>query len=437
MSPQQTAEILAKYGITRTEDGWDDPFGRMAEAQQEIDQYYDRNNPLGLQNLTEQYNQGSIKNMGVSLEDYLSNNYDTHAVSSNEASFGEFLKAYAGAFAAASGIVGLGQSLAGTGLSDLAAFESSTANLGNGFWDAASVANNAAPIAEGITFGNAEGIIPDGFDIQQLSADPQGLDAEWPNIGGEQGFQTQNLDLNSNLGPTDLPNTPTNLGPGSNINLPDMTGADGPWSQFAEKAFPTDFSSSIGSALTPAGATAGTGGAFSWLENILNNPLALNALGGIANQLFNNTPEKLKENAQTGAAMADPFATQRPFYQGELLNIYNNPNYLETTPWYKGLRDTTLNDVSRSMAARGYNMSSNETKGMATELQNRSFQYLQPWTQMTGQFAGAGGNPGTAGQIYTQGANAGTLAGQNQMGDWAQIFRGIPELAGIFTGSKP
>lgn len=433
MSPQLQAEILAKYGITRSEDGWDDPQGRMAEAQQEIDQYYDPNNPLGLQNLTEQYNQGSIKNMGVSLQDYLSGNYDTHAVSSNEATFGEFLKAYAGAFAAVSGIAGLGQSLAGTGLSDLATFEQSTANLGNGFWDAASVAQNAAPAAaEGVTFGNAPGITPEGFDVQQLSASPQGLDAQWPNVGGEQGFQTQNVDLANNM-----PNLNNVSGAdagyqATGMNLPDMTGANGPWSQFADKAFPTDFTSSIGSAMTAAGATAGAAGVPDWLSNLVKSPGGMNALGGIANLLFNNTPNQLKQNAQTGAAMADPFSSQRPFYQGQLAQIYNDPNYLSHTPWYQGLRDTTLNDVSRSMAARGYNMSSNETKGMATELQNRAFNYLQPWTQMTGQFAGAGGNPGQAGQIYAQGANAGTMANQNQMGDWASIIKGFPDLAKIF-----
>jgi hypothetical protein len=111
----------------------------------------------------------------------------------------------------------------------------------------------------------------------------------------------------------------------------------------------------------------------------------------------------INAGTETAAGRADPFATQRPMYQDMLKQGYTDPNFLTNNPFFSGIRNNTINDVSRTMAARGYNMSGNETLGLGNELQNRSANFALPYLQGLGKLAGGDLSQGYAGNITAAG----------------------------------
>ena len=129
-----------------------------------------------------------------------------------------------------------------------------------------------------------------------------------------------------------------------------------------------------------------------------------------------NAADKYAENAREAARLSDPFRDQRGFYQDQLKQSYTDPNYFANNPVFKGMRDTAINDTTRSLAAQGYNMSGNMASELSQRLQQTGMNFALPFQQATGQFAGAGISPGYAGFLQQQGMNQATQAGMSSLG---------------------
>lgn len=161
---------------------------------------------------------------------------------------------------------------------------------------------------------------------------------------------------------------------------------------------------------TPTGSsqTPQTGYQFPWQE-------AIGSLLGYQQQ--NDYADKLSEAMKYAADKADPFASQRPFYQGELKSMYTDPNYFNNSALLKGQNANAINDTTRALASQGYNMSGNVPMEVAQRLQNNNMTYALDLMNKTGGYAGAGFGPGAAGTIAAQGGQA--AAGAANQGNFA------------------
>lgn len=121
----------------------------------------------------------------------------------------------------------------------------------------------------------------------------------------------------------------------------------------------------------------------------------MNIAQGLYN-LFGGNQEAVK----AGMAAADPFATQRPMYQGMLASLMTNPSSFQLSPAAQAATTQGMTDLGRAGAAKGYlgsgNLLSELTKfGTQTAMQD----YYQQ-AGLLSQLAGAGvGSPGTAAQL--------------------------------------
>lgn len=139
---------------------------------------------------------------------------------------------------------------------------------------------------------------------------------------------------------------------------------------------------------------------------------------------------------------ADPFASQRPFYQGELNKMFTDPNYFNNAPLLKGANQNAINDTSRALAAQGYNMSGNVPMEIAQRLQNNNMTYGLDLMNKTGGYAGAGFGPGQAGVLAGQMGTVGAQAGQQGQGALGSIFQNVlqgqqPTSAQQVRGAQP
>ena len=69
------------------------------------------------------------------------------------------------------------------------------------------------------------------------------------------------------------------------------------------------------------------------------------------------------------------FSGQYGDFRGSLDKMFNDPNYWAQNSLLSGLNKNTMNDTSREMASRGYNMSGNEMSTIAERLQNNNAQF--------------------------------------------------------------
>lgn len=196
---------------------------------------------------------------------------------------------------------------------------------------------------------------------------------------------------------------------------------------------PITGAASVGGGLAAGAATGG--GFWDQLLNSLNLPQGLSSsIPTIASALgsyFTNAAaaDNLQNAATQAAAMTDPFASQRPFYQGLLKQSFTDPNFFKNDPTFKGLNDYAANQTAAKMASMGYNMSGNQMAEIGKAITNQSYKYVQPQQAALGQFAGAGINPGYSGYLYQQGVNQANAANQQAYGNLGvvgqQIFKGL------------
>ncbi len=138
----------------------------------------------------------------------------------------------------------------------------------------------------------------------------------------------------------------------------------------------------------------------------------------------------LADAAKQAQAASDPFASQRPFYQGELNKMFTDPNYFSNNQLLAGANANAVNDTSKALAARGYNMSGNEQMDIAQRLQNNNLNYANDLFKTTGGLAGGNLSQGNAGQVGLQGTTAALNQGTQNNGQLGNV------IANLFKGAQ-
>lgn len=107
-------------------------------------------------------------------------------------------------------------------------------------------------------------------------------------------------------------------------------------------------------------------------------------------------------------------------YTGVLDQMFNDPDYWANDSLLAGLNENALNDASRSLAARGYNMSGNEAAELSELLQNNNAQYAGQQQQNYTNYANMGlSNYANAGLGALNSYGTNRLGALNSYGDFA------------------
>ncbi len=112
------------------------------------------------------------------------------------------------------------------------------------------------------------------------------------------------------------------------------------------------------------------------------------------------------------------YQTQYNDFRGTLDQMFDDPNYWANNSLLTGLNQNAINDTSRELASRGYNMSGNEQMEIAQRLQNNNAQFAgqqqQNYTNYAGQFLNSYANQGL-GSLNSFGTNR--LGALNSFGE--------------------
>jgi hypothetical protein len=147
-----------------------------------------------------------------------------------------------------------------------------------------------------------------------------------------------------------------------------------------------------------------------------------NALSSIGNFLTGGS----SSNAQTGAAAADPFASQRPQYQAQLSSLMANPSSVSSLPGYQFQFQQGLDALQRTEAASGRLGGGGADIAAVQYGQNYANNAFSTYEQMLAQLSGATiGSPGTAGTLLTQGLNTAGQAGNSLLSSLLGVYLGI------------
>jgi hypothetical protein len=142
--------------------------------------------------------------------------------------------------------------------------------------------------------------------------------------------------------------------------------------------------------------------------------------------------KKQSDAAGKMAKGADPFRSERKYYQEMLRGLMANPSSVLQDPIFQGSLDLGYQGVSRQMASRGFMDSGNEMIGLFDYGQKSALGYLQQQEQFLAQLGGAqlSSTSGAAAALY--GASANNMAeGFGQLGQAGAM---IPGLGGTTAG---
>jgi hypothetical protein len=187
-----------------------------------------------------------------------------------------------------------------------------------------------------------------------------------------------------------------------------------------------------GNAAIPAagGGAAASGGFWGDLFSSLTQPTGggsggnIPGLGSPLSRLFGGLLEAYGSNQAQGQTQdlmrqlmerADPFASQRPFYQDQLKQSYTDPNFFANNAQFQGIKNLALSDTQAMMNAKGYGGSGNMLHAVGSRLQDEAMKFALPWQAQTGQFAGANVNPANSAQIGSQLGQQGISYGQDTL----------------------
>lgn len=116
------------------------------------------------------------------------------------------------------------------------------------------------------------------------------------------------------------------------------------------------------------------------------------------------------------ASLSDPFATERPQYKTALSTLLSNPGQIETSPFYKYLRDTQMEGVKASNAARGFTNSGRGLMALQDRAAGVASQAFFPLSHLYSHLAGADtGSPGAAGLAFSRGSERSQDYGQQAL----------------------
>lgn len=226
---------------------------------------------------------------------------------------------------------------------------------------------------------------------------------------------------------------PTMSGLAGNNNLPAITaansGSSGLSGLLQQMGMSPQMANLLGGTAPLAASALGSGSGS-------NNGLLGQALGYLNGQ---STANNLQSNAQAAMAAADPFASQRPFWQQQATSMMTDPNYFSNNALLQGANANSMSDMQRQMASQGYNLNPNVASSIAQRLQNNEMSYAQPLMNSVLGAAGANIQPYGAGQVALQGLNTATAAnsvnnstsGQNLLNTGATDLSGLISALGL------
>ena len=116
---------------------------------------------------------------------------------------------------------------------------------------------------------------------------------------------------------------------------------------------------------------------------------------------------RLEDIARQAAAMSDPFASQRGFYQNQLKSLWTDPNFMANNPAIQAGGDI----LARRNAKLGQLYSGNAMTDIANYMGTQQLNY----SNALGQLAGAGFGPGYAGMNFQQGMTGANQARMNSL----------------------
>lgn len=136
------------------------------------------------------------------------------------------------------------------------------------------------------------------------------------------------------------------------------------------------------------------------------------AAAGVAGSLISSSLSS--GTANQSAAISDPFASQRPQYQGQLSALMADPSSISKTPGYQFQFDQGMQALERAQAAQG-TFRSGQTDTAAIQFgQGLAETSFGNWEKMLADLSGVNaGNPGQAGSLYSQNQQQGNAALQS------------------------
>lgn len=109
---------------------------------------------------------------------------------------------------------------------------------------------------------------------------------------------------------------------------------------------------------------------------------------------------------QQAARYADPFMDERANYQKRLRDLIANPGSQESSPFFKYLMETQMNQVNANNAARGLTKSGRGAMALQDRAAGVATQSYFPQVQALTQLAQGGASPAAAGISYERGVRA-------------------------------
>lgn len=244
----------------------------------------------------------------------------------------------------------------------------------------------------------------DGFmtDVNPFSAGANPLaEMNFAGPGGGIAETTPGLSLSSMGTPSGM-----SLAPGAGLVMDGAGAGGGFWDKFIGGL------GTVGKQLLMGNGTGGSG----LLSNLI--PGLMEGMGR------EKMGDQILAGMREAADRADPFRSQRPFYQQQLQQSYTDPGFFQNNPTFQALTDRAADKASASAASQGFNQSGRMLHDVSQKTQQAAAQYVLPWQEQTARNAGAYFGPGQSGQLVGQGVNA-AAEGDNSF------------MAGLGMGLKP
>jgi hypothetical protein len=173
---------------------------------------------------------------------------------------------------------------------------------------------------------------------------------------------------------------------------------------------------------------------------------AIAAITGIASGVNSIAQSRRTQSSpQEAAAVADPAAGLRPFFQDQLMSNWNSlfdfdPNAILKDPAYQFTLNQSEQAGENALGSMGMLRSGtrvtdaqNRAAGVASQFESQYRADQLARLGMLGNFAGMNINPATSGQILSSGNAQGIV--QGNLG-WGNIGAGVQALQGVFPASS-
>lgn len=143
-------------------------------------------------------------------------------------------------------------------------------------------------------------------------------------------------------------------------------------------------------------------------------------------QLAQNQAQELRATTLASAERADPFASQRPQYQGQLSRLMQNPGEFAASPMFQFAMDQGMDAVNRTAAAKGELGAGKRLTDLMKFGQGLAGQQYFPQAQLLANLAGANaGSPVSASQMSVAGLQG------------AQNLESQAKAEQLYAGSRP